>query len=158
MKTKTAFFISQLNELFTGEPWYGKPVMELLEGITPEMAIRKPDSQAHSILEIAAHIAQWQWFVVEKLQGNTGFDIDNNIKDWPLSGKDDPSLWQETKQMIISTKDQIIDELSKKEDTFMDQKVPRRNYNFEYLLQGIIQHDIYHIGQIALLKKMYSIL
>lgn len=156
MKTKTTFFINQLNELFTGEPWYGKPVVELLEGIRPEMAIQKPDSQAHSILEIAAHIGQWQWFVVEKLQGNTGFDIDNKVKDWPLSGKDNPSLWQETKQMIISTKDQIIDELSKKEDTFMDQKVPKRDYNFEYLLHGIIQHDIYHIGQIALLKKIYS--
>ena len=52
------------------------------------------------------------------------------------------------------THDLIIDLLDTKGDKFLSEDVDYREYNFRFLLHGIIQHDIYHIGQIAYLKKL----
>ena len=54
------------------------------------------------------------------------------------------------------THDLIIELLGTKDDKFLSGKVDYREYNFKFLLHGIIQHDIYHIGQIAYLKKLLS--
>ena len=48
----------------------------------------------------------------------------------------------------------IIALLKKKEDSFLEEKVDYRNYNFRFLINGMIEHNIYHLGQIAYLNKL----
>ena len=49
---------------------------------------------------------------------------------------------------------EIIALLHTKDDMFLEEKVDYRNYNFRFLINGLIQHNIYHLGQVAYLKKL----
>jgi hypothetical protein len=58
---------------------------------------------------------------------------------------------------LKATHNKIIDLLKhKKDDNFLGDIVPLRKYNFRFLLNGLIQHNIYHLGQVAYLKKMLA--
>ncbi len=72
--------------------------------------------------------------------------------------KIDPAehTWEKGMAQFKVTHDLIIEMLETKDDTFLSEKVDEREYDFGFLLQGIIQHDIYHIGQIAYVKKLLS--
>jgi hypothetical protein len=48
----------------------------------------------------------------------------------------------------------IVEQLKTKDDSFLKEIVDYRDYNFRFLLNGLIQHNIYHIGQIAYIKKL----
>ena len=61
--------------------------------------------------------------------------------------------WARGLKELKEIHDRIVEVLQLKEDSFLDQKVDHRNYNFRFLLNGLIQHDIYHLGQIAYVKK-----
>ena len=62
--------------------------------------------------------------------------------------------WKKGIVAFKSTNSQIIKILKSKTDSFLDEKVDYRNYNYRFLVNGMIQHNIYHIGQIAYLKKL----
>jgi uncharacterized damage-inducible protein DinB len=64
--------------------------------------------------------------------------------------------WDEALAAFIATNQQIVTHLQHRDDVFLSGKVDHRNYNFRFLLNGLIQHNIYHAGQIAILHKMLS--
>jgi uncharacterized damage-inducible protein DinB len=138
--------IRQLEDSFNGNAWYGSPVMEVLTGVTPEIASGRVSDNTHSIVELVLHMAAWRNFVVWKLKG-VAFEMTEELNypkpiEWPMA----VSLLEQSQQGLITAIQSFPEqELSK--------QVPNRKYDFSHLLYGIIQHDIYHLGQIALLKK-----
>jgi len=70
----------------------------------------------------------------------------------------DPSLhnWDDALAAFIAAHQQIVAHLQTKNDDFLDEIVDYRNYNFRFLLNGLIQHNIYHVGQVAYLVKQLS--
>jgi len=55
---------------------------------------------------------------------------------------------------LQETQNELINLLEKQQESLLEKSVSERTYNFRKLLQGLIQHDIYHLGQIAYIKKM----
>ena len=74
--------------------------------------------------------------------------------DWRDLDHDDKSLWKKGLQCLDETQSELIKVLEQQQDNIINETVPGRTYNFKKLLYGIIQHDIYHVGQIAYLTKL----
>ena len=64
--------------------------------------------------------------------------------------------WQKGIEQLKSTHKKIIELLNQKEDNFLGDIVPIRKFNFRFMLNGLVQHNIYHLGQIAYIKKMLA--
>lgn len=64
--------------------------------------------------------------------------------------------WKKGLEQLKSTHKKITELLSQKDDSFLGDIVPLRRFNFRYMLNGLIQHNIYHLGQVAYVKKMLS--
>ena len=62
--------------------------------------------------------------------------------------------WKKGVAQLKKSHSQIISILKKKEDAFLSEMVKLRTFNYRFMLNGLIQHNIYHLGQIAYLKKM----
>ena len=75
--------------------------------------------------------------------------------DWRLI---DPHIhtWSNALEEFKVAHDRILELLKGKDDSFLDESVDYRNYNVRFLLNGLIQHDIYHLAQIAYVKKLLS--
>lgn len=156
MRKEIEHIITTLHSVLEGEPWFGRSVMSLLQDIDPGLVYKKPNENSHSLIELLYHMNTWAEFTLKRLQQDQEKDISVFEKlDWR---EIDPSehTWEKGVAQFKVTHDLIIELLETKDDEFLSGKVDYRDYDFRFLLYGIIQHDIYHIGQIAYIKKLLS--
>lgn len=155
MKNRTNKLIRSLSDIFEGEPWYGQSVMAKLENVSYKIGYETCIPDSHSVAEIVGHLISWKNFAVEKLRYNDGYDIEiDSEKDWPTIEINSRKEWEELKRELVATQSKIYKILEEKpDDSFLDEKVSGKDYDFEFLLHGLIQHDIYHLGQIGLIES-----
>ena len=148
----------QFRRAFDGQAWHGPSVMSILNGVTAEQAAARPIPGAHSIWELTLHIRAWEGACLRRLSGDPAQLPDN--EDWPpVPPVNDTSEteWEKTKQQLVETHQQLLQALASVDDSRLDQPIiddPQTSYSSVYVtLHGGVQHDLYHAGQIAILKK-----
>lgn len=142
-----------LNNAFHGGAWHGPSVLELTKGLSLKEAGFKTGT-VHTIAELIYHITSWRIFTVKKIQGDAEFNVDGEKANWGNMGKLDQFELETLMMELTLTHDELMTELEKKDDDFLNEIVPGAEYTFFTLLTGQIQHDLYHAGQMAVLKKL----
>lgn len=154
-QTEIQALINRLQMAFDGKPWYGDALWDVLERIDLTVLNLRPPNAKNSIARLLQHVVNWRLFVLKKLEADADFDIEINSKeDWPevwISSKEE---WETLKDRLKDTQLKMIDLLSLKEDDFLQKIVLGKPYTYRFLIEGIIEHDIYHLGQMALLAKI----
>jgi uncharacterized damage-inducible protein DinB len=143
--------LDQLKRAFEGEAWHGPSVMTILEGITGQQAAVRPFSNAHSIWELILHIGAWERAGLSRLGGDRASLSD--AEDWPTVGDTSEQAWEQTSKMLKEGHDDFQDAISKLDGSWLDQRIVEGLATVYVTLHGIIQHTLYHAGQIAILKK-----
>ena len=110
----------------------------------------------HSIAEIITHMMAWRQFVIEKLNGNAEYEVWETDLDWVKISSLDNAGWENILTQLADNQTILIETINKKAEELLDVKVDSRQYNFRLILAGIIQHDIYHIGQISIIRKLIN--
>ncbi len=145
----------QLRRAFEGEAWHGPSLRELLDGVTAETAAAKPLPAAHSIWELVLHIAGWENVVRRRLAGEVLPDLADE-ENFPAIQNPSEAAWQQTLQELARNHHALREAIAKLDDAQLAESVPGKSYSVYGMLHGVIQHDLYHAGQIALLKKARS--
>jgi uncharacterized damage-inducible protein DinB len=151
MQLEMAFIISQLKDAYEGDPWFGRNAKELLSEVNGATAYMKLAGQ-HSILELVWHMVTWREFTIDRLQPTRALTYFEEA-DWRELDHKNKNLWSEGLQKLEETQEQLLSLLHNEEDDILDQAVKEKAYNFRKLLHGLVQHDIYHLGQIAFINK-----
>jgi len=158
MNTKMQSLISNLKEEYNGKPWFGNSILTALGDIPFEKAHLKPIDNLHSIIELTEHIITWRVFVIKKIHGDKEYSVKINSKeDWGENRAVSKEEWQNVLQRLEYSQNELVQLLESKDDHFLSTIVLTKsntNFTFEFFLNGVIQHDIYHLGQIALVKKL----
>ncbi|MGB5435405.1 MAG: DinB family protein [Maribacter sp.] len=150
---KLDYIIKELETCFDGKPWYGDSVMKKLDAVDWNI-VNDEIYGDKTIAVLVQHIINWRIFVIKKLQGDTEYDIIiDELNDWILITIKEEEEWEQLKQRIRQTQKEILELLAHSSDEILDKKVPAKNYTFGAILPSIAQHDIYHLGQIALLNS-----
>lgn len=141
-----------LRRAFDGKPWFGPSVMDTLSKVMLEETLNQlPNS--HTIIELLEHMIAWRTFVIKRLQGDNEFEIEQEESFKHVSAMTS-GIWQDAMQRLHQTQDNLLQILSQTTDEKLDDMVAGREYTVDKMLHGVIQHDVYHIGQIALLQKL----
>ena len=134
-----------------GDAWHGPSVADVLSTLTPEQAAARPLAGAHSIWELALHIAVWEGVVARRIGGE---EVEPTPEeDWPSAGDPTPRGWERALRGLREARMTLRNALLAFDPQRLDETVPGRNYSFYVMMHGVIQHDLYHAGQIALLRK-----
>lgn len=156
MRTKLESIISDLKESFDGKPWYGISVMEKLNQI-PWEVVNEKTYGSKTIAVLVQHIINWRVFVLKKLEGDLLFDIViDGENDWEAVTIQSQEEWIFLKQKLQDSQDSLIQKLAHETDEILQKKVIGKEYTFGPILTSIAQHDIYHLGQIAMLNAMHK--
>jgi uncharacterized damage-inducible protein DinB len=142
----------QLKRAFEGKAWHGPSVSEVLAGVTAEQAAAHPIAGVHSIWELTLHIATWERTGRRRLQESDPIDVSDE-EDWPAVGDTSEEAWKTTLEELRRNHEALRAAIRAFDETRLDEIVPGTQYSMYFLLHGVIQHDLYHAGQIALLKK-----
>ena len=149
--------LDQLERACEGNAWHGPSVRELLNDISARQAAAKSVPAGHSIWEIVLHMAAWQDVARQRL---TGQEIGDEISDlppqldWPAVPGTSETAWRKAVENLIQSKQQLYKAISQLDDHRLSDPVPGKDYSVYVLLHGVIQHNLYHAGQIAVLKKL----
>ena len=150
--TETDRILEQLKRSFYKEAWHGLAFLEILDGVTAEQASKHPITKAHSIWEIVLHTTTWIEAVRIRCRGKE-FKVSDE-QDWPEVTETSEQAWQQT---IIDLKDQhkqLEDLVNSLKPEDLNKSAAGSTMPNCSMLDSIIHHNIYHSGQIALLKKL----
>lgn len=142
-----------LNAAFHGGSWHGPSVLENVKDIKPKTAGNRQKG-IHTIAELVYHMTTWRIFALKKIQGEAEFDIKTEKQNWGNLKEIDEFEWETLQMELTLSHDELMSSLEDKTDNFLIEIVPGSEYDFYTLLHGIINHDLYHNGQIGILKKM----
>lgn len=153
MNREIQTIIQSLQDTLTGEPWYGAAVYTLLEEAQQADIYKKPGANPHSLADLLYHMLTWTQFALAAVQGKPEKEVrDFGKLDWRAINPAEHT-WQKGLTAYKEANRQLLALLPTKDDTLLEQTVPARTYNFRVLLNGLIQHNIYHIGQVAYVTK-----
>jgi uncharacterized damage-inducible protein DinB len=149
----------QYRRAFDGEAWHGPSVLPLLKDVTAEQAAARPIPGAHTIWELTQHIRAWEGACLRRLNGDPAQLPDT--EDWEALNDFSEASWEQTKQNLVDTHNKLLAAIAALDDARLDQPImdhPEIPFSNTYVtLHGGVQHDIYHAGQIAILKKALGI-
>jgi uncharacterized damage-inducible protein DinB len=142
----------QLKRALEGDAWHGPAVLETLQGVTAAQAHAHPITGAHSIWEVVLHLSATYGIVLRRIRGN-GRPI-RAEEDWALVPPATETNWQEAVGALRRVNAELRDAVRAFPADRLDEPlVPDPPYTVYTQFIGITQHDLYHAGQISLLKR-----
>ncbi len=138
---------------YDGQPWYGKALRKLLAEVTAEQAAARPIAGAHNIWQEVLHAIAWRQVACRLLRGETVAEL-SDAENWPEPPGCDDAAWQRTLDELARTQHDLEAALAGLTDERLQENVTYvKPFPLYRLLHGIIHHDAYHAGQIALLRN-----
>ena len=149
----------ELEKVLSGRPWYGTGIYDTIAKVSLEAAYEKPPGSVHNIAEIVLHMVAWTEEVMDRMNGMTAGVPSSG--DWPDTGKPDEQKWQNYVDDLKLVNVNLIGIIQNFPDEqwsepIDDQRGDRPVVTYETLITGLIQHHIYHAGQIALLNRIIN--
>ena len=147
------YYLRTLNEVYDGKPWYGKSVLKILSSVN-ENVLNAKYVEGHSVAQILEHMITWRHWAMQMFEGNYGYriEIDSN-DDWEKHKEYGAEDVTGLLEKLAKNQAAILAILSSKDDDWLKEMIPERKFKFEDAVRGVIQHDIYHLGLIAMLLK-----
>ncbi|HYL65317.1 MAG TPA: DinB family protein [Candidatus Methylomirabilis sp.] len=129
--------------------WYGPSLAELIAKTTPELATAPPLPNAHSISTLLQHLLLWN----ERIRLTSA---DHPMPKWEPEKEwaGQPIPWNELVPRWNKSRDQLEEKIRNLPVEDLPKTVPGRDYPYEFLLRGAVEHVIYHSGQIAMVLSM----
>jgi len=146
--------VDQLNRAFVGEAWHGPAVVEILEGVTAQQAAAHPLAGGHSIWELALHIVAWTRAGLRRLNGDRAQLTD--AENFPAVTDPGERAWEAARESVRQAHEELRSAILLLDDSRLDQPIIEGMSSTYVTLHGVIQHSLYHAGQIAILKKAFS--
>lgn len=144
----------QIRRAFEGEAWHGDSVLEILSDVDAKTASAHPVQNAHSIWELVLHIAAWDGAALRRAQGQAVELTDE--ENFPPVKDTSPAAWKQAVEKMKSIHSELVRKVESFPESRLTEQVPGKHekyYDYFYLFSGIAQHELYHAGQIAVLKK-----
>ena len=148
--SETKRIADQLRRSQQGNAWHGPAVGELLKDVDSALAQRRLLAEAHNIWELVLHITVWQAAALRAVRGGKMPELDGP-DDWPVTEQTEQD-WRNAVERLERVNAELVAALASFSDERLGDIVPGREYSFYFLFHGAAQHNLYHAGQIAMLK------
>ncbi|MFY9611894.1 MAG: DinB family protein [Blastocatellia bacterium] len=153
--SETDLLILQLEQAFDHRSWHGTNLFGSIRGIAPEQAAWRPAAGRHNVWEIIVHAAYWKYTVCRRL-------VDEARGSFPLKGSNWFPRPFEGAAAELKADIRLLQDFHDKLLAAVKQLDPRRlgdppvgsKFTFRDLIVGVAAHDLYHAGQIQLLKRL----
>lgn len=147
--------IRQLNEIQDGSLWFDQCFKNKIDNLSDDEALRRPLPQIHSVAEHISHMLEWRKECVRRFKG-LKTELMNSPDDWKGNIELSAFGWTNLKNALYNSRLELIELFRNQEDTYLENKFLDTEYNFHYLIEGIIQHDLYHLGQMGITIKLLN--
>ncbi|MDX1501937.1 MAG: DinB family protein [Thermoanaerobaculia bacterium] len=149
--SQTAALADQLERAFRGGAWHGPSVLEALDGVDAVLAARRPIGSAHTIGEIVLHLTAWIDVARRRIAGEAIAALPDEA-DWPAAGGEE-AAWRTARERLDDAHARLHAAALELDDERLDDPVAGSDPTVRGQLLGVLQHNVYHAGQIVLLRR-----
>jgi uncharacterized damage-inducible protein DinB len=144
--------LTQLDQAYNRHSWHGTNLRGSIRGLTPEEAAWRPSPGRHSIHEVVAHCAYWKYAATRRLTGEKrgGFPLEGS--NWFGREGADAARWKADVRLLEACHRRLCETVAALKPRDLDRTLG--SGTVQYLVSGIVAHDLYHAGQIQLLKRL----
>lgn len=140
-----------------GQAWHGGPTpLGALRGVSARAALRRPGPGRHNIWELALHAAYWKYAVRRLLLGGAPGGFPRSPANWPaVPARPGEAAWREDRALLAREHRLLLEAVARFDPTRLRRRIDgSRRWTFEEMIIGILAHDVYHAGQIQLIKRL----
>ena len=149
-------YINQIVQLYEGGSWNDESSMEKLKSVDEHTAFVQPVPGKHCVAEILWHSIYWRTVLIKQIQGDSKFrkDTEKEQNFLPLETLKQKG-WNNLIAELKQSQQLLIELLNERKDDFLQEEFSPGK-SFDYQIEVIIHHDIYHLGQIGLVISLLN--
>ena len=144
------YLAHQLDVVYAGKAWYGKNILNSLSELNFDKVLQRIGG-GHNIAELVLHMSAWRRYTLFVLQNDAHYEMEEN-ENFPAVTDISKKEWQQLLEDFADIQTKLKEQFHVA--GLLTKKIPQKSYTLLDLLQGIIHHDIYHLGQINMLAKL----
>jgi hypothetical protein len=155
MDPEKEILIVILEHAFNKQSWHGTNLRGALRGLNLKEVLFRPGKNRHNIWEITLHCAYWKYIVARKLVDGKRGEFPRKPSNWPKISSN-PSLeeWKKDISLLEEQHKQLLESIKSFDHKTLMNKIPKSKWIYFDLISGIAAHDLYHTGQIQLIKRL----
>ena len=155
---RVALLLRNLEQGYDHKSWHGPVLRGSLRGVSAEQAAWRPDPSRHNVWELAVHCAYWKYSVLRRLRQGEDVRFPIRGSNWFPRPEGDASerAWKADLQMLGEIHRELRQAVASLADGDLETVPEGSKTTFLDLVLGVTHHDIYHAGQIQLLKRLYA--
>lgn len=147
--------LALLDEAYKRAAWHGPNLRGSIRGLTAKEASWRPRAGRHNIWEIVVHAAYWKYAVRRRLLGEKRDSFSLPGSNWFLRpAHHGDKEWRVDISMLEGEHKRLVAAVSSIPPEALDRPAPGSKTVVRRLINGIALHDVYHAGQIQLIKKL----
>ena len=147
--------LQMIEEGYTRKTWHGPNLRGAVRGLTSREAAWRPAPKRHNIWEVVIHCAYWKYAVRRRILGGKKGMFPLKGSNWfPRPEKQSSSSWKEDVRLLDEMHSLMVKTISSLKPADLRKKPKGSLWSIRSTLYGIAMHDVYHAGQIQLLKRL----
>src|SRR5262245_53431516 len=155
MDAAVKILLDLLDEGFDHVAWHGPTLRGSIRGVDAARASWKPSPNRHSIWELTVHAAYWKYAVRQRISGGKRGSFAYPGSNWfPRPASLDEQAWRADVKLLVDEHRRLREVVARLQARDLSRRVAGRRQTFAYTIRGIAAHDLYHAGQIQLLKRL----
>ena len=152
--SELSLLLTQIDQAYNRRSWHGTNLRGSIRGMTAEQASWRPSRGRHSIQEVVVHAAYWKYAVHRRLTGSTRGSFPLKGSNWFARAGADERQWRADVRMLDEMHRALRAAVESLDPGSLGRKVNADGLTVSSLVSGIVAHDLYHAGQIQLLKRL----
>lgn len=146
-----------LDQAFDRKGWHGTTLKGALRGVTPEEALWRPAPDRHNVWELTLHAAYWKYAVRRRLAAAAVGSFDRKPSNWPaVPDPADLRAWKRDVAFLDAEHRKLREVVSGLTPPALKRRSPRGVWTYAEEIHGVAAHDLYHTGQIQLIKRLMA--
>ena len=143
-----------IDQGFDRQSWHGHNLRSSIRGVTHCQAVWRPQSQRHNIWEHVLHAAYWKYTVRRRIVGEKRGSFPIKGSNWIKPQETTAAAWRRDVQLLVETHESMRAAVADVSPAQLPKRLPGAKVTYFFLMSGVAAHDVYHAGQIQLLKRL----
>lgn len=159
MDARVRVLLEVFDQAFTAPSWHGTPLRGTLRGLTVRDALWRPRPSRHNIWELVLHTAYWKCMVRRRLLRDPEIAFPRPGANWPaLPGRPNAAAWKRDRALLDEQHALLRHAIVRLDPPQLGRPAweGRSKWRSAQEIYGIASHDLYHAGQIQLIKRLYG--
>jgi DinB superfamily len=152
---RTALLVRILDQAFDARAWHGTTLRGSVRGLSAHDALWRPSPRRHAIWDLVLHAAYWKYITRRRLTGAKRGAFPRPGSNWPrLPPTPTEAAWRADVALLVDQHERLREAVAAFPSSRLETRPPGGKWTFAEQIHGVAAHDVYHAGQIQLLKRL----